>query len=91
MITGTIYFNGKPMAVGEIPELYITPNGEDEKEPIAYFHQDSNEYTFTMQLPYTNAKRMCLFLIYGKPITNNWLKMHGGVMIRKIARRKRAL
>lgn len=88
MSTGILYFNDKPMAVREILELHIT---EDEKEPIAYFHPDSNEYTFTIQLPYTNAKRMCFSLIYGKPITNNWLKMHGGVMIRKIARRKRTL
>lgn len=88
MITGTIYFNGKPMAVREIPELDIAPNTEDEKEPIAYFHPDSNECSFDMTLPYRDARKMCLSLIYGKQITNNWLKMHGGVMIRKVARRK---
>ena len=91
MNAGMLYFNGKPMVVGEIPELDIMPNTEDEKEPMPYFRPVSNEHTFTMQLPYTNAKRMCLSLIYGRPITNNWLKMHGGVMIRKIARRKRTL
>ena len=91
MNTGIIYFNDKPMGVGKIPKLDITPNTEDEKEPVAYFHPDSNECTLTMTLPSTNAKRMCLSLIYGRPITNNWLKMHGGVMIRKIARRKRTL
>ena len=81
MNTGIIYFNDKPMGVGKIPELHITPNTEDEKEPVAYFHPDSNECTLTMTLPSTNIKRS----------TNNWLKMHGGVMIRKIARRKRTL
>ena len=91
MNAGMLYFNGKPMVAGEIPELDIMPNTEDKKEPVAYFHPDSNECTFTMQLPYTNAKRMCLSLIYGRPITNNWLKMHGGVMISKIARRKQPL
>ena len=91
MMSGTIYFNGKPMTVEEIPELDITLNIEDEKEPMPYFRPVSNECTFTMQLPYRNTKRMCLSLIYGRPITNNWLKMHGGVMIRKIARRKHAL
>ena len=91
MNTGIIYFNGKPMMVGEIPKLDITPNIEDEKEPVAYFHPVSNECSFDMTLPYRNAKRMCLSLIYGRPITNNWLKMHGGVMIRKVARRKRTL
>ena len=88
MITGTFYFNGKPMIVGEIPELDITQNTEDEKESMSYFHPNSSEYTFTMRLPYTKAKRMYLSLIYGMPITNNWLKMHGGVMIRKIQRRE---
>ena len=91
MNTGIIYFNDKPMGVGKIPELHITPNTEDEKEPVAYFHPDSNECTLTVTLPSTNIKRMYLSLIYGRPITNNWLKMHGGVMIRKIARRKRTL
>lgn len=81
MNTGIIYFNDKPMGVGKIPELHITSNMEDEKEPVAYFHPVSNECTLTMTLPSTNIKRS----------TNNWLKMHGGVMIRKIARRKRTL
>lgn len=88
MSTGILYFNDKPMAVREILELHIT---EDEKEPTPCFRLDSNECSFGMTLPYTNAKRMYLSLIYGRPITNNWLKMHGGVMIRKIARRKRTL
>ena len=91
MDDGVIYFNGKPIMVGEIPELDITLNTEDEKEPAAYFHPDSNECSFGMTLTYRNAKKMCLSLIYGRMITNNWLKMHGGVMTRKIARRKRTL
>ena len=40
MNTGIIYFNDKPMGVGKIPELHITSNVEDEKEPVAYFHPD---------------------------------------------------
>lgn len=91
MISGVIYFYGKPMMVGAIPELHITPNTEDEKEPVPYFHPDSNECTFTMQLHYKNAKRTCLSLIYGRLISNNWLKMHGGTMIRKVSRRKHRL
>lgn len=91
MMSGVIYFDGKPMMVGAIPELHISSIKESEKEPMPYFHPDSNECTFTMQLPYRNAKRMCLSLIYGRPFTNNWLKMHGGVMFRKVARRKRTL
>lgn len=88
MSTGILCFNDKPMAVREIMELYIT---EDEKEPVPCFRPDSNERSFGMTLPYTNAKRMYLSLIYGRPITNNWLKMHGWVMTRKVARRKRTL
>lgn len=30
-----------------------------------------------------------LRLIYGKKITNNWLKMHGGVMGRRSEKKKR--
>lgn len=30
-----------------------------------------------------------LSIIYGKKITNNWLKMHGGVMSRKGTRRRK--
>ena len=88
MSAGILYFNDKPMVVREILELHIT---EDEKEPAAYFHSDSNECSFGMTLPYRITRKMCLSLIYGRPITNNWLKMHGGIMSRKVARRKRTL
>lgn len=91
MNAGILYFNDKPMVVRGIPELHITPNTEDEKETVAYFRPDLNGCTFTMQLHYRNARKMCLSSIYGRMITNNWLKMHGGVMSRKIARRKHTL
>ena len=91
MSAGILYFNDKPMVVREILESHITPNTEDEKEPMLCFRPDSNECTFTMELPYRNTKRMCLSSIYGRMIANNWLKMHGWVMTRKVARRKRTL
>ena len=86
MNAGVVYFDDKPTVVREILELHIT---EDEKEPTPYFHPDSNECSFGMTLPYTNARKMYLSLIYGRPITNNWLKMHGGIMGRT-KRRKRS-
>lgn len=39
MITGTFYFNDKPMIVGEILELDITPSTEDEKSLCRIFTQ----------------------------------------------------
>ena len=32
--------------------------------------------------------RMLYSLMYGMEITNNFLKMHGGIMVRNVARRK---
>lgn len=91
MISGYIYFDDKPFAVEQIPEMHIESNKEDEKGPVSYIHPDSHECLFNVQLPYKKARKMCLSLIYGIPITNNWLKMHGGIMLRKVSRNKRSL
>ena len=44
-------------------------------------------HSITCQLaPYD--MRMIYSLMYGMKITNNFLKMHGGIMVRNVARRK---
>lgn len=41
--------------------------------------------TFALKL----REKEALSLIIGMKVTNNWLKMHGGIMTRKFRRRKR--
>ena len=41
--------------------------------------------TFALKL----REKEALSLIIGMKVTNNWIKMHGGIMTRKFRRRKR--
>ena len=47
----------------------------------------NNPITFTCNTCYIN-RNLILSALYGEKITNNWLKMHGGVMTRKGKGRK---
>lgn len=79
--SGTLNFNGQPL--GSIPEVTLETETETVDEPAIKIPK-SPEATFTCKI---NRATM-LSLIYGRPITNNWLKMHGGVM-RRNTRKKR--
>lgn len=79
--SGALNFNGQPL--GSIPELTLETETETLDEP-AIRMPESYEATIIFNM---NRATM-LSLIYGRSITNNWLKMHGGVMQRK-TRQKR--
>lgn len=74
---GTIYFDGKPVAKG-IPELTLEAEPETTEEPVLKIPK-AQEVSFKCKID----DKVLLHLIYGRPITNNWLKMHGGVMRRR--------
>ena len=58
-----------------------------EPEPIPTYIKKLPPLTFTCNVGYWNTRAL-LSLITGQHITNNWLKMHGGVMTRKGKGRK---
>ena len=80
----TLYMNGK--RIGKVAEASFELDSEEEKrirkkaktkEPISG--------TLTLKL----EGKETLGLIIGIKVTNNWLKMHGGIITRKLRRRKR--
>lgn len=58
---------------------------EEITEPVAYYID--NEGSFLAEIKLDRNTR--LSLIYGRKITNNWLKMHGGIMTRKPSRSRK--
>lgn len=88
VMDGQLYFRDKP--VGRFEEMNITMEDEDEeneKLPEHILTSYSGEMTMDVELDSLTA----LSLLSGRRVTNNWLKMHGGVLIRKgLKKRKRA-
>lgn len=86
---GSLFVDGKEIGAASIemePERDKHYFLEDVDSPhtIPMNRQDSYEFTATF-----SNRNGILSLFYGLPITNNWLKMHGGIMSRT-KRRKRS-
>lgn len=85
---GQLYFRDKP--VDGFHKMNIGMEIEDEeneKLPEHILTSYSGEMTVNVELDSLTV----LSLLGGRQITNNWLKMHGGVLIRKgLKKRKRA-
>lgn len=76
---GTLYLNGMKLCdVTNVAELAILVE-EVESEPVERFIGD--EFSFTCE--FTPSRNGWLSFLYGRKVTNNWLKCHGGVMSRK--------
>lgn len=84
---GTLYF-GNPETdeiLGEINDVKeVKMEAEEPSVDVKKFHL-GGEATITVEID----RNSILSIIYGEKITNNWLKMHGGVMSRKGARRRK--
>lgn len=52
-------------------------------------YDDIVSSSFSFELPIEIPRLDYLSLIYGRKITNNWLKLHGGVMVRQAYTRRR--
>lgn len=76
--TGTLYLDGSP--IGEIQEASFERE-ESRVSDLAASFKKLGEVTLTAT---TRLRRLTfLSLIHGRKVTNNWLKMHGGVMTRR--------
>lgn len=83
---GTLYFNGQKM-MDELTDVVVVEDTASEKEMPSLKTLQSDEISFTVDNAYI-SQRFLLSLIMGRHISNNWLKMHGGIMERKVCRRK---
>lgn len=75
---GQLYFRDMP--VGRFHEMNMTVENESiDNLPEHSLTSYSDKMTFDIKLDSLTV----LSLLSGRRVTNNWLKMHGGVLIRK--------
>ena len=75
---GQLYFEDRP--VGRFEEMNITMEDESVEDLPEHLSTSwSGEMTFDIKLDNLTV----LSLLSGRQVTNNWLKMHGGVLMRK--------
>lgn len=82
---GTLYFGdvNNPDYKLPVAECKVVEAADEEiTSPVAYY--TDNEGSILAEIKLDRNTR--LSLIYGRKITNNWLKMHGGIMTRKPSR-----
>lgn len=87
---GTIYIQkesgGEKISIPAVAELKIEKPDEDTIEfPTLLYCNGSVEFGCKSVI----NRNLLLRLLTGFPVTNNWLKMHGGIMSR-MKRRKRS-
>lgn len=78
-----MYMDGK--RIGEIEEANLELKPKEQKFDAIRRVRKQVSGTFALKL----REKEVLSLIIGKKVTNNWLKMHGGIMTRKFKKRKR--
>lgn len=78
-----MYMDGK--RIGEIEEANLELKTNEQKFNTIRRVKKQMSGTFTLKL----REKEVLSLIIGKKVTNNWLKMHGGIITRKFRKRKR--
>lgn len=83
-MVGVLYINDKPFAEAVATHLqdFLEDTGD-----LPVIDDCAKERSITLNI--VSVNKLALYsLIYGKTISNNWLKMHGGVMIRRGGKRK---
>lgn len=79
---GTLYFGETP--VGKVQKASLKceePELSEDIEKLAMSFQRMGEATIEVSLA---CRRLAMLsLVHGRKVTNNWLKMHGGVMTRR--------
>ena len=79
---GTLYIGSEPLGI--IGELDVTESIYDKPEaPVIKMSEE-----VTIKGGCSINQRTLLSILYGSRLSNNWLKMLGGVMIRKRAYKK---
>ena len=71
----------------QVTECNVVESDEVAADPIPYHVDYENSFSAKLNI----ERNTVLSLIYRRKITNNWLKMHSGIMTRKSSRRKHSL
>ena len=74
-----MYYDNKLIGdIGELHELHFEEGGDTPSIPVI---TDEASIEFDIHIP----RNSLLSILYNRRITNNWLKMHGGIMRRNRA------
>lgn len=86
--SGTLFFTtdaGASFKLTDIKDIEVCC--EENKENVEYFDSSTQivklPSNHTMTVEFEMDRQSMFSLIYGQKMTNNWLKMHGGVMTRR--------
>lgn len=86
ILSGTLYFNDEPVMKLDKCDLVYE---EQEKEVSTNFVTQLKPEKMEITLENVKINRNALLsLLHGRKVTNNWLKIHNGVMTRKKGRKK---
>lgn len=87
ILSGTLYLNDEQIMKLDKCDLVCEEPIYANELPKAMKFSELQEATIEMKNVKINRNTL-LSLLFGRKITNNWLKMHGRVMTRKKGRKK---
>ncbi len=78
---GTLYFGDGEKSC-KVESVYVTQETTDDGNKTfrsTFYNND----TVTLEISTKISRNAYLSLIFGQKVTNNWLKLHGGIMTRR--------
>ena len=78
-MSGVLYIDGRKL--GDVSITNMTLTAEDDNSLSGFSIPKNQEACFYVTNPITRLDFLSIF--HGRKVTNNWLKMHGGIMSRK--------
>ena len=79
--SGKIYFNNEPISI--VDECVLEYEEYDSHEVYKNIEKLSKPVEIEIKNVKVNSN-ILLSLLHGRNVTNNWLKMHGGIMSKRI-------
>lgn len=79
--SATLYLNNEPIM--ELDKEFVCASTIDTTNMPKILNSESMEGGFEVSID----RNSMLSLLLGRPVTNNWLKNHGGVMTKKRGRK----
>lgn len=86
---GTLYF-GSSEKLGKIEPIQVIEEVSNDGNRVSRLTLNNND-TARLEIKTEISRNLYLSLLYGRRITNNYLKMHCGIMSRKPSRKKQRL
>ena len=86
---GTLYF-GSGEKLDKFESIQVQKRVANDRNRVYRLTLNNND-TARLEIKTEISRNLYLSLLYGRRITNNYLRMHGGIMSRKPSRKKQRL